>query len=99
MDEVRQMRYFDLYHKPDNVLQSDPLMQFTGLKDKNGKEIYEGDIVGGGHVVEWLSDGWKVKVNTPKGVRWYSIFNRQDDLSYVNRVVIGNIYENPELLD
>ena len=60
------------------------LMQYTGLKDKNGKEIYEGDILKtpqGNRVVEWdLNDGWR-------NVGRY----------FGNVEVIGNIYENPKL--
>lgn len=73
------------------------LMQYTGLKDKNGVEIYEGDIVRGvageDWVVEWGTAGFILRCacHHPDG-DFYSL-----DPSEVE--TIGNIYENPELLE
>ena len=61
------------------------LMQYTGLKDKNGKEIYEGDIV------QFLIHR--------KLVEWSQEEARFTCPGAVNGEVIGNIYENPELLE
>ena len=68
------------------------LMQYTGLKDKNGTEIYEGDIVDvvNGITVVTYDDGcFRAKLNGSnyRLSGWKSV------------EVIGNIYENPELLD
>jgi uncharacterized phage protein (TIGR01671 family) len=74
------------------------ICQFTGLTDKNGKEIYEGDIVTGlfnhtdiiGHIV-YGSDA-TFFINR-KGLYGIGLNNAEDWLE-----VIGNIYDNPELL-
>ena len=83
---------------PDEI----ELMQSTGLKDKNGKEIFEGDIVdykGREAVVKWhgsyasfiyrFVDGLQERVS-----EWEPLF-----LACYHFEIIGNIYENPELLE
>lgn len=85
------------------IRMSSVLIQFTGLKDKNGKEIYEGDIVihanvGEKGVVTWGSSLWMVmqKANTGHDIE-YSC-SALDDGSCNFLEIIGNIYENSDLL-
>jgi uncharacterized phage protein (TIGR01671 family) len=84
------------------------LMQYTGLKDKNGKEIYEGDIVK--YRYDWIHEAWEVYWAND---RWWlrngdsdtSRVGWNDDSETVTEYIdwekselIGNVYENPELL-
>ena len=79
--------------------------QYTGLKDKSGKEIYEGDIIGfddctsteSGYreqqcvgVVEWSDETVSFEVSNRLSAESYEVLSEC--------LVIGNIYENPELL-
>lgn len=75
------------------------LMQSTGFKDKNGKEIFEGDILGTKNgllngVVEYRSD---LGLWTNSLIR-YNNFERLCSIAR-DREIIGNIYENPEFLE
>lgn len=73
------------------------LMQYTGLKDKNGKEIYEGDIVKGGLIIDDDDYAFTDVVTFDDG-RFQCVKCADFDLWHYELEVIGNIYENPELL-
>ena len=83
------------------------LMQYTGLKDKNGKEIYEGDVVRmydrppdtmtWDLVVEWENGKFILTGIMDKGEYFGDLSDWADCDWRIE--VIGNIYENPELLE
>lgn len=92
-----------LYYLPMSWLLGDSnewkWMQFTGLTDKNGKEIYEGDILdadGKNRWVEWNIGGeWSITTKVENGRSFRHLGNYLYDHKCE---VIGNIYENPDLL-
>jgi uncharacterized phage protein (TIGR01671 family) len=99
---------FDYALKTTSEVDSETVGQFTGLTDKNGKKIFEGDIVrytkrclGGEdvpvvNVVEFAEGGFGVNNYFINHWLWNSI-DGNTQLSDIE--VIGNIHDNPELLE
>lgn len=80
------------------------LMQSTGLKDKNGKEIFEGDIVRQVRTQPTTENETITGVVTMIEGAWLIMNDNEQLASYLwsetdGNEIIGNIYENPELLE
>lgn len=85
-------------------LHDDYLMQSTGIKDKNGVEIFEGDVVTNGWKRQAVTFGTQEIEEDFGSVSIYRGFNLYLGGGYPNAVmstfeVIGNIYESPELAE
>lgn len=104
MAEIYRNRNQEIELRPrdENII----LMQSTGLVDKNGKEIFEGDIV---QFEDCYTETDFLYVNTGI-VEWsqgsFTITNRYSvemgdllDGEFLDVTIIGNVYENPELLE
>jgi len=97
VEVIKDFDEFDepIYFNPYDV----ELMQYTGLKDKNGKEIYEGDVV---ECVSCKEKDRKYKVTWCDKFLGFVLEHKKEkyQISIFNDFkVIGNIYENPELLE
>jgi uncharacterized phage protein (TIGR01671 family) len=102
----------DICHPDWDYLDEDiKVMQFTGLLDKNGKEIYEDDVViawseGCKHIgqIKWRLEGQPAIIIYPayfNGVFWCLHGASIGEEQYYDEgiEIIGNIYQNPELLE
>jgi uncharacterized phage protein (TIGR01671 family) len=101
----KKFNYFSLGETnkyPSNVM-AFPVNQYTGLKDKNGKEIYEGDVLEYRDGTDYAH--FKIYWNE-KDARFYDTRIEDGDSQtgydgfnfFTDCKIIGNIHENPELL-
>lgn len=113
-------RYMPDWNMPYKMVQGEvnpeTIGQYTGLHDKNGKEIYEGDIIEfsydvftgnfdtkvGRGIIEFIDGAFYIKPFEIEGKKIKDIDNEEWFLIYTVNIdtlkVIGNIYDNPELL-
>lgn len=98
--EVREeMRFYDAYMSRVYVTDQYIVEQYTGLHDKNGEEIYEGDVVRAWENAGPAGDSVQTRVVTigPFGINLQSwAFDTGNE--WATPEVIGNIHENPDLV-
>lgn len=106
-DNVSYMSFpftlYDLQSKEISFTRDCPVMQYTGLDDENGQEIYTGDLFGGfGEGIKYFEvrkENGEIVLYNNYG-KWGTL-NRFFEVCkdfYIKVVVIGNVYQNPKLI-
>jgi uncharacterized phage protein (TIGR01671 family) len=94
-------RHFNEHLEHERVV----VMQYTGLKDKNGKEIFEGDVLKSNASYDrvfWNEDKWCFEVmkrHKDKGGWIAGFISSGLKIAAEYNEIVGNIYENPELIN
>jgi len=92
---AKKFYYVDVWSFHILAENCDDVQQFTGLHDKNGKEIYEGDILKIGYGYAEQADSYIVEDLR----ELYADTQIDDSYCFITSMkIIGNMYENPELL-
>ena len=96
--DIGELKGIEGFEDCQNFLQTAIILQFTGLLDRNRKEIYENDLSKNYYKGQWvvLQVVWN-----PLGmwsVKWKDGYINNYHINNKNMEIIGNIYENPELI-
>ena len=94
--------FYRVHSKKLDINHNHVFILFTGIKDKNGNEIYEGDIIKTNEIMQVKFGKYESIYEGIPGIIGFYLDNNQFQVSFTEGSqyeVIGNIYENPELLD